>query len=100
MSIGAMVEIHRRRVLNLILVTSVLWIIQYTSQRINRRTYAIFFFIKHEGGYGMTHVGTMASLTMDTNSGAAPTELILGAGNGASGHRHDRVKEVMMRRRG
>ena len=55
---------------------------------LTRTTYSIFLFIKHEGGDGPTGIGTSAGLTTDTNSGAAPAVLILGAGNGASGHGH------------
>ena len=51
-------------------------------------TYLIFLFIEHEGGDGPASVGTVTSLAADMNSSMAPTVLILGAGNGMSGHRH------------
>ena len=41
----------------------------------------VLFLIKHEWGYGPTGIGTIASLTMDTNSSAANAELVNGAGD-------------------
>ena len=58
-----------------------------TSSR--RRTYAITFLIEHEGSNGPPGVSTVSGLAPDSNSGTAPTELILSSWDGASGHWHD-----------
>ena len=54
-------------------------------------TYMVTLFVEHEWGDGPPGVGSVAGLTTDTDSGAAPTVLILGAGDGTSGRRHGRV---------
>ena len=54
-------------------------------------TYTVSFLIEHKGSDSPTSIGAVAGLTADTNGGAAPTVLILGSGNGASGHWHDEV---------
>ena len=91
MGVGTMIEIHRRRILHTVLITSILWNIQYTCYSGLGRTYSVFLFIEHEGGDGPTSIGTSASLTMDTNCGAAPAVFVLGAGDGTSGHWHSKV---------
>ena len=89
MGVGAAVKVIRWRILPTLLVTSVLWNIQYTCNDGLKGTYTVTFFIEHEGGDGPPGVGAVAGLTADSDSSAAPAVLILGSGDGASGHRHD-----------
>ena len=51
----------------------------------------ITLLIEHEGSNGPASVGTIASLAMNLDCSAAPTKLILGAGDGVSGHQHNKV---------
>ena len=71
---------------------SVLRNIQYTCNNGLNKTYTVLLFIEHEGSNGPPGVGAVTGLTVDTNSGTAPAVLILGAGDGASGHWHSRDK--------
>ena len=54
-------------------------------------TYTITLLVEHEGSNGPTGVGTGTGLATDMNNGVAPAILILSTGNGAGGHRHDKV---------
>ena len=56
-----------------------------------RKTYAVSLLVEHKRCNGPTSFGTSTSLATNANSGTAPAVLILGAGDGMSGHRHDRV---------
>ena len=87
--VGAMVKVHCRRVLPSLLVTSVLWNIQYTCNNEQDRTYTVTFLIEHKWGNGPTSVSAGASLTPNTDSGAAPAVLVLSTGDSASRHWHD-----------
>ena len=53
-----------------------------------RKTYTIPFLVEHKRGNGPTSVGAVTGLTADTDSGMAPSKLILSSGDGMSGHRH------------
>ena len=57
------------------------------------RTYTVFLFIEHEGGYGPTSVHMIAGLTMDTDSGMANAEMIDSARDSTGRRRH--LMEVM-----
>ena len=86
--VGATVEVHRRRILPTLLITSVLRNIQYTYNNESRGTYAITLLVIHKGGNSVAGIGMGAGLATNTDSGAAPAVLILGAGDGTSGHWH------------
>ena len=88
MSIGSVIEIHRRGILNPVLVTSVLWNIQCTCNDGLRRTYAVLFLVEHERGNGLTGIGTVAGLTVNMNGSSANTELVLSARDGTRRRRH------------
>ena len=89
--VGATVEIHRRRILPTLLVTSVLRNIQYTCYDNFERTYAVTLLVEHKRSYGPTGVGTSTGLTMNADGSTAPAVLVLSPRNGTSGHWHDRV---------
>ena len=40
------------------------------------RTYLVFLFIKHERSNGPTGIGTVTSLTADTNGGMTNTQVV------------------------
>ena len=52
--------------------------------------------VEHKGSNSPPGVGTVASLALDTDSSAAPAILVLGTGDGASRHQHDRVSSGRM----
>ena len=90
-SIGTAVEIVRRRIFTTLLVTCILRSSQHTCNEGLKRTYAITFFVEHEGGNGPSSICSVPGLATNTDSGSAPAVLVLGSGDGASGHQHDRV---------
>ena len=47
--------------------------------------------VEHKRSNGPPGVGAVTGLTTNADCGMAPAVLILGARNGASGHRHGRV---------
>ena len=55
-------------------------------------TYAVTFFIKHEGGDGPSLVGAVPGLTANLNGGTASPVLILSPRDGTSGHRHVEIR--------
>ena len=55
-------------------------------------TYTVSLFIKHEGSDSPSGIGTIPSLSSDLNRSPASTELVLGTGDGASRHWHDKEK--------
>ena len=91
MGVGTTVEVVRRRVLPTLLVTSILWLNQQVCNDELTRTYTISFLVKHEGSDGPPGIGSVPSLPTNADSGSTPAVLILGPGNGTSGHWHDRV---------
>ena len=56
-----------------------------------RKTYTVSLLVEHEGGDLPSGVGTSSGLSTNANGGTTSTKLILGSGDGASGHRHGRV---------
>ena len=91
MGVGVTVEVHRQRILHTVLITSVLRNIQYTCNEGLKGTYSILLLVEHERCDSPSSVGAVIGLATDTDSGAASAILILGAGNSASRHGHDRV---------
>ena len=51
-------------------------------------TYSVFLFIEHEGGDGLSLVGTRPSLSTNMDSSMANAEVIGGSQNGVEGRRH------------
>ena len=90
-SVGLTVKVVRRRILAALLITCILRPNQYTCNEELKRTYAVTFFIKHEGSNGPPSVSTVPCLTTNPDSSTTPSVLVLGPGDGASGHRHGRV---------
>ena len=88
MRVGTTIEVHRQQIFLTVLVTSVLRSIQYTCDNGRKKTYSVFLFIEHEGHNSATGIGAGTGLTANSNGGTTPAVLILGAGNGTSGHWH------------
>ena len=91
--IGVTIEIHCRRIFPTFLVTGILRLISTCATTNSSGTYTVPFLVEHERGDGTTGVGAIAGLTTNTDRGTTPAILILGARNGAGGHRHDRDKQ-------
>ena len=89
MGIGLAIEVMCRGILNTIFITGILRGGQNTWDDNNKRAYSVFLFIEHEGGNSVTGVGTIASLTMDTNGGPTNAEVVDGARDGTRRRRHD-----------
>ena len=64
---------------------------------VGKATHSILLFVEHEGRDSPPGVSTVTGLALNSNSGAAPTVLILGAGDSASGHWHDEIVMVRWR---
>ena len=88
MRIGTTIELMSRRVLNPVLVTSILGRTSNTCNNEQGRTYTILLLIEHEGSDSPTLVGAGTSLSADTNGSMANAEVIGGTGNGVEGRRH------------
>ena len=51
----------------------------------------VLLFVEHKGRNSPSSVGTVTGLTANMDGSMAPTILVLGAGNGTSGHWHGEV---------
>ena len=88
MSIGMMIELMGRGILDTIFITSVLeeWL-GHVEQG-TTRTYTILFLVEHKGSNGPTGVGVIAGLTTNTNSGMTNAKVVNGTRNSARRGRH------------
>ena len=85
------IEVVRGRVFATFFVTCILQTNQYTCDEGLAGTYTVALLVEHKWSNGPPSVGTIAGLATNTNRGTASAVLVLGSGDGTSGHRHDEV---------
>ena len=93
MSVGMTVEIHHRRIFNTVLITSIL---RNNSVHVIEDpiwTYLVLLLVEHERRNSPTGISATTSLTPNMDSGMTPAVLILGSGDGASGHQHGEIDD-------
>ena len=54
----------------------------------HEKTHLVLLFVEHEGGDGTAGIGTITSLTANTNSGMADAKMVDSAGNSTRRGRH------------
>ena len=88
MGVGTTIKVMGRRIFDPVLVTSILENWSKPVERQARETYMVCLFIEHEGSNGPASIGTITSLTTNTNGSTANAELVDSAGDSMSRRRH------------
>ena len=86
--IGTTIEIMSRRVFDPILVTGVLLQDQNTCNNEDKQTYSVFLLVVHERSNSAAGIGTVTSLTTNTDGSTTNTEMVDSAGDGMRRGRH------------